>query len=346
MEHVGIDLHTNTSQICIITESGDRIERGIRTTRERFVAVFGGRPRALIVIEASTESEWVARCLEDLGHEVVVADPNFSPMYLTRTRRVKTDRRDARALAEACRLRAYRPAHRCSDNARHIRGVLAVRDALVRTRSRYISLIRALLRGHGFRVRSGGSGSLVARISELELPEQLHDQIAPSLAIMEPLNNQILECDRMLDDLVTDDERMNRLCSVPGVGPVTAAAFVAVVDDVGRFRSAHQLEAYLGLVPRESSSAERQQKGRITKLGNSRVRWLLVQAAWVILRRPRPETEALREWAARIAARRGARVAVVALARRLAGILYAMTRDSTSYDPQLLGKGKRARVAA
>jgi transposase len=91
------------------------IEQRIRTEPERFAAVLGSRPRARIVIEASTDSEWVARCLEALGHEVIVADPNFAPMYAARSRKVKTDRRDARALAEACLLSAYRPAHRLSD---------------------------------------------------------------------------------------------------------------------------------------------------------------------------------------------------------------------------------------
>ena len=134
MDHIGIDVHKRESQIYILAEGGEVIERRIRTEPERFDAVLGTRPRARIVIEASTDSEWVARCLEALGHEVIVADPNFAPMYATRTRKVKTDRRDARALAEACLLGAYRPAHRLSDPQRHVRGRLVVRDALVRTR--------------------------------------------------------------------------------------------------------------------------------------------------------------------------------------------------------------------
>ena len=121
MEHIGIDVHKVESQICILTEGGEIVESRIRTQRERLAAVLGGRPRAKVLIEASTESEWVARCLEQLGHEVIVADPNFAAMYATRSRKVKTDRRDARTLAEACRLGAYRPAHRTSDRQRHVR---------------------------------------------------------------------------------------------------------------------------------------------------------------------------------------------------------------------------------
>ena len=138
MDHIGIDVHKRESQLCILAEGGELIEQRIRTEPERFTAVLGNRPRARIVIEASTDSEWVARCLEALGPEVIVADPNFAPMYATRTRKVKPDRRDARALADACVLGAYRRAHRLSDPQRHGRGRLLVRDALVRTRTRDI----------------------------------------------------------------------------------------------------------------------------------------------------------------------------------------------------------------
>ena len=104
MDHIGIDVHKKDSQICILTEEGELIERRVRTEAERFAEVLGHRPRARILIESATESEWVARGLEGLGHEVIVADPNFAPMYAQRSRKVKTDRRDARALAEACVL--------------------------------------------------------------------------------------------------------------------------------------------------------------------------------------------------------------------------------------------------
>ena len=109
MDFVGIDLHKTSSQICALSEGGELNERRIKSTREAFNEVFAGRPRARILIESSTESEWVARYLEELGHEVVVADPNFAPMYATRDKKIKTDKRDARTLCEACRLGAYRP---------------------------------------------------------------------------------------------------------------------------------------------------------------------------------------------------------------------------------------------
>jgi transposase len=332
MEHIGIDVHKKESQICILAEGGELMERRIPTQPRRFAEELGARPHARILLESSTESEWVARCLEGLGHKVVVADPNFAPMYATRTRKVKTDRRDARALAEACLLGAYRVAHRLSDAQRHVRARLTVRDTLVRTRTRYISLVRALLRQHGWPVPTGSAEGFGRRVMTLPLPGRLRSEVAPLLAVMRHLQQQLAYSDERIAAVTQTDERVRRLQSVPNIGPVTAAAFVAALDDAARFRRAHEVEAYLGLVPRELSSGETQRRGRITKAGSSRVRWLLIQAAVSMRRLHDPRTATLREWAGRIAARRGKGIAVVALARRLAGILFALLRDGTVYE--------------
>ena len=129
MEYVGIDVHKNQSQICLITEAGEVLHQRIHTQRECFAAVVAERQQARLLLEASTESAWVARCLKDLGHAGIVADPNDAPRYAQRSRRVRTDRRDAEALAQACRRGAYHPAHRTSDRQRHVRAVRTVRDA-------------------------------------------------------------------------------------------------------------------------------------------------------------------------------------------------------------------------
>ena len=332
MDHIGIDVHKKERQICILAEGGELMERRIPTQPRRFAEELGARPHARILLESATESEWVARCLEGLGHEVVVADPNFAPMYATRHRKVKTDRRDARALAEACLLGAYRPAHRLSDAQRHVRARLTVRDTLVRTRTRYISLSRALLRRHGWLVPTGSAEAFPRRVLALPLPGRLRSEFAPLLAVMRHLQQQLAYSDERIAAVTQTDERVRRLRSVPNIGPVTAAAFVAALDDAARFRRAHEVEAYLGLVPRELSSGETQRRGRITKAGSSRVRWLLIQAAVSMLRLHDPRTVWLREWAGRIAARRGRGIAVVALARRLAGMLFALLRDGTVYE--------------
>ena len=160
-----------------------------------------------------------------------------------------------------------------------------------------------------------------------------------------PLNGQIGLLDEKLSELGRKDERVKRLMTMPEIGPVTAMSYVATLDEAERFRGAHQVEAYLGLVPREWSSSEVQRRGPITKAGNGRMRWLLVEAAWrLATHKKRPETQPLREWAERIARRRGQRVAVVALARKLSGILYAIWRDGSVYDPAKLAGTQRIKA--
>ena len=136
-----------------------------------------------MLLESSTESEWVARCLEELGHEGG-ADPNSAALYATRSRRVKTDKRDARTLAEACKLGTYQPARRASDESRHQRAQLAVREALVRTRTRYISLVSARVRREGLRVADGRAETFVAPVVALALPGRLRAEVAPLLSLI------------------------------------------------------------------------------------------------------------------------------------------------------------------
>jgi transposase len=342
MDNIGLDLHKRESQLCILSVDGEIQERRIQTSRARFTAVLGGRAPARVLLEASTESEWVARHLESLGHEVIVADPNFAPMYATRRRGVKTDRRDARTLAEACRLGAYRAIHRVSATQRHVRAQLVVRDALIRTRTRYVSVVKALTRREGLRLPPGNPVHTEAKLAALALPAPLVTELAPLRVVLEPLNVQIATADDRLTAVAAADPRVARLRTAPGIGPVTAVAFVATLDVVTRFASAHQLEAYLGLTPREYSSGEQQHRGRISKTGSPRMRALLVEAAWRVLRSPQAAAAPLRAWAERIALRRGRSVAAVALARRLAGILYAMWRDDAEYHAPALRPGAAA----
>jgi len=151
-----------------------------------------------------------------------------------------------------------------------------------------------------------------------------------------PITEQLAAADRRITALMYADPAVALLATTPSIGALTASAIVATIDDVTRFTSAHQFEAFLGLVPSERSSGEQRRVGRITKMGNARARYLLVEAAWRILRSKGADTAALRAWALGIAARRGKRIAVVALARRLAGILSAMWRDGRAYDASRL----------
>jgi hypothetical protein len=205
MDYIGVDLGETSSQLCVIAAGGELIERRIKTTREQFDTWLGSRPPARILIEATTESERVARHPERLGHEVIVADPNFAAMYATRSRRVKTDRRDARTLCEACRLGGYRPAHRASEAQRQVRRLLMVRETLVRARAKYVTTIKTLVRPEGLRVAASESRRFLERLSAVTLPEHLAAALAPLTELSACLNEQIARAGRQLGESADSD---------------------------------------------------------------------------------------------------------------------------------------------
>jgi transposase len=335
MVYGAIDLHLRESQIRIVDAVGSVLrERRVRTSVERLVAVFDGYGPMRILLETGTESEWVAQTLEAAGHEVIVADPNYAPMYGEIRRKVKTDRRDVAALGEANRRGWYRATHRVSAAQRAVRQVLRSRRRLVQMRSGTIALIRSLLRQEGYRLPASHSARVPARLADLTLPASLRETITPLQRMVETLTTEIATVDKRLATVVETDPIVQRLQSVPGVGPVVALTFRAFVDDVGRFISAGQVSAAIGLVPREDSSAERRHRGHITKAGPRELRSLLVQAAWACWRSKASGT--LRAWVERLAGRRGKRIAVVALARRLSRILYALWRDQSVFHAATL----------
>lgn len=336
MQHCGFDLAKTSSQLCLRTEDGQFVEHRLKTTREELTRFFAERPPTRILIEAATESEWVAQHLEGLGHEVIVAAPNFAPMYATLSKKIKTDKRAARALCDACERGTYHPAYRSTDAQRQVRAELIARETLVATRTKYISVIRSLLRREGLRVQSCGAQYFRTHVELLDLPAHLRSASAPLLEVLRVLGEQIGQADEQLAAVSKSAPRIKRLCLIPSVGPVTSITFVAILGEASRFSSAKQVRAYLGLVPKEDSSRERQHQGHITKAGNSRVRSLLVEVARSMLSSKKREVQELKQWALRIAERRGKRVAVVALARKLAGILYALWRDGTEFDPARL----------
>ena len=330
MEYGAIDLHARYSQIRIVDAEGRVIrDQKVVTSRERLIAVFAGHGTLRILLESGTESEWVAEALEGAGHEVIVADPNFAPMYGERHRRIKTDARDVAALAEANRRGWYRPAYRRSAAQRAMNQQLRVRRQLVQMRTGMISVGRALLRQAGYRIGSSSSERVAARIAALPLPDVLGATLAPLRRMLDAVTTEIRALDHDLEAASRADPIVQRLRTVPGVGPVVALTFRAFVDDVRRFATAGQVSAAIGLVPREDSSGERRQRGHISKAGPTALRSLLIQAAWSCWRTRR--SVHLREWATRLAARRGKRIAVTALARRLSRILFAIWRDASVF---------------
>ena len=332
MEYGAIDLHKKESQIRIVTATGDVIDRRIATTREGFRALFENRAPLRVLLEAATESEWVAQQLEGMGHEVIVADPNYAPMYGQRTRRIKTDRRDVAALTDACQRGTYRAVHRRSAAQRARQQQLQIRRGLVQARTRAISMVRALTRAAGLRIRSGRPETFLTRLGALELAPPLTDTLTPLRNTLTMLNEELETIDEALTAQVRTDPVAQRLMTFPSVGAITALTYMAALDDVHRFRRAGEVTSYLGLVPHEYSSGERQHRGHVIRSAQPEMQSLLVETAWRVWLSADPRTARLRTWAQRLAQRRGKRIAIVALARRVARILYAMWRDERDFD--------------
>lgn len=327
MEHVGIDLGGRESQVCIRAPDGSiLLERRVRTASlKRWVA---GRPPSRIVMETCTESFSVADAALAAGHQARVV-----PAFLVRTlgvgaRGVKTDRADARVLSEvSCRI-DLPSVHIPSQRSRDRKTMCGMRDGLVECRTKLVNTVRGWLRAEARRLPSGDITTLPLRVREAVRERPAH--VDRLLASIEELTIQIGEADRELSSQAKADATCQRLMTVPGVGPVTAMRFSATVDDVDRFSSAHHLESYLGLVPGEHSSGERKHVTSITKAGSSQMRWVLVQACWVARRWFRADPMVL--WAQEVEKRRGKKVAIIALARKMAGIMFAIWRDGSTYQ--------------
>jgi transposase len=335
MEYGAIDLHLRRSVFRIEDESGVLVAEGrCDTTRAGLTRIFGGRSPMSVLLESSTDSEWVAALLESCGHDVIVADPRYLPMYGARQRKVKTDHRDVRALVTACRQGHYRRAHRVASTTRAIRQELRVRRHLVQMRTQTINVLRALLRQEGLRLPSGDAGSVAARLRRVDLTPALARVLEPLQTWLTTLQALLVQADAAAESHAAADPGVQHLMSVPGVGPVIALSYRAVLDTPARFGGdPGRASAFLGLVPSEYSSGEHQRRGHITKRGPRELRALLVQASWVVWRARSAASAPLRAWAQALAARRGRRIAIVALARRLSRIMLAVWRDATDFTP-------------
>lgn len=333
MHIVGLDIGKRKAHACVTTEDGTIVdEKSIVQRRDELAVFFSKYPKSRILIEASTSSEWVARYLTSLEHEVIVADPRFRLMYAAGDKKIKTDRRDARALAVALRVGAFRRAHRKSDDARALALKVKLRAGLVRARTRLIQQVRAACEYEGVILEKCNTRYFTDIVLEERLPDVLANSLEPSILQIASLQEAIGAIDAEIEGVAETDAAVIRLKSVRGIGALTATAFRATLDDVERFKSAKEMTSFLGLVPSQNSSGDAQGRlGRITKTGDGLVRSYLVEAAHLIMSKRSPDT-ALKRWALRVAARRGKKKAAVALARKLARILFAMWRDGSEFD--------------
>lgn len=194
---------------------------------------------------------------------------------------------------------------------------------------------RGLAREYGAPLPRCSTERFVSNVRKLHGNPELGAALEPLLKMLETTSAELAGVEQALLKLCVTEPIVPLLATAPGVGPIVAASFVSVVDDAKRFRSAHHVQSYLGLVPSEDSSGGKRRLGAISKKGNKYMRALLVQSGWTILRTA-DRNDPLRMWADAVAARRGKPIAVIALARRLVGVLWAMWNKGNAYDASRL----------
>jgi transposase len=290
------------------------------------------RPPAVVVMEACSEAFAVAEAARSRGHTVRVVPATLVRALGVGQRQIKTDRRDAQALSEAsCRI-DLPSVHIPTPWSRQAKSLCGMRDGLVSARVKLINTVRGWLRTQlAERRPSRAALTKALRAHYASRNEQMPAFVERQLAAIDQLTEQIKAADAAVAELAAQSEICRLLLTAPGVGAKTAVRYAATLDEVSRFPSAANARSYLGTTPGEDSSSLRKRNTSITKAGSSQVRWLLVQAAWTALR-TRPQ-DPMCLWARRVAMRRGKCVAAMALARKLAGVLYAIWRDRKPYDP-------------
>lgn len=332
MEHCGIDLAIKSSSVCITDGRGlVLVERVVPTEETAFREIFAGHRRMSCLLEASPLAEWAASLLEGWGHRATVIDTRKAKGVI-RTKK-KTDKLDARNLAKMSRTGWYTAVHRKSAQARAMRTYLQARQGLLQTALAQGSRIRGLLRAHGIKLGELPASAYAASVKGLTLER------APDLwPMLEPLvelrGQAIRSAEQMKKHLakqISQDPVGQRLMSIPGVGPLTAVAYKATIDQPERFASSDQVAAYVGLVPAVAQSGELDLHGHITREGDGLLRSYLFEAAHVLLTR-RKGTCRLKMWGLKLANKKGYGKARVAVARKLAVLLHHLWITGQNYQ--------------
>jgi transposase len=334
MEHyAGIDVSLEQSSICVVDATGQIVhEAKVPSEPEALIAFFRqlGLPLTRIGLEAGPLSQWLHAGLTKAGFEVVLLETRQVKAALS-AMIVKTDRKDARGIAQLLRMGWFRPVHCKSPPAQEIRALLVGRK-LLQSKLRDVELsIRGILRGFGLKVGEVSKGRFAARIRELIAGQAMLERvIEPMLRAREALQTEFHVLHRAMLAIVRADGTCRRLMTVPGVGALVAITFTTAVDDPARFRRSRAVGAHFGLTPKKYQSGETDVTGGISKVGDAMVRTALYEAANVMLTRT-SRFSALKRWGLEVARRRGVKRAKVALARKLATILHRMWVDGSSF---------------
>jgi transposase len=328
MKHCGMDVHLRSTTAQVLDPSTGVIESvTVRTHRRALTEWLEGAERMHVVLEASTASHWVADLVEELGHDVVVVDPNRTSAVAVAGGYKKTDALDASTLAWLSSKGAIVPSHRPSAEIRARKRVLRLRTRIVRSRGDLVRTVRSLLASQGFTLPQW-RGLFTKRVRQLGAP--IAGQFEAVLALIDAFEEKIRDIDRNLEHEAKEDPVVRRLMTVDGIGPVTATAFRVVIGEPHRFHDARSVAAYVGLVPAVYSSGDRERIGHITCRGDPLLRAYLVEAAHSLLNSCKKGSD-LRDWALGLKARVGTKKAAVAVARKYCSIMWSMWMKETDF---------------
>jgi transposase len=341
MRKIGLDLGARHIAYCEVSTDGKEVvDRATVKSLEELKSRLGPETEtAVIAFEACREGWFVFDTLSGWGHDPRMLDTTRIRQMGVGQHGRKNDPIDAEAIARALAENRIKEAHVLSPARRHLRAQLSVRGALVEMRAQHVTMIRGLARAAGVLLPTCDPSNFASKIDGWALDEETRALVAPLVVMLRTLEPELARVEKTLSEIAEKDPVIQLCATVPGVGLIVAATFVSVLDEAKRFKNAHAVGAYLGLVPSESTTGgpNKRRLGSITKQGNGVARAMLIQAAWTIFRL-RDENDPLKRWVTHVAQTRNKRVAVVGLARKLAGVLWAMWRDGTVYDPKEHGE--------
>lgn len=328
--YCGMDFHKKDTELCVMDAEGKIIEQ-VRVPSAKLVQFLTNRKEYHIGIEASGGVMDMATRLEEVGHKVTVINPSqFRGIGITGK---KNDKNDAKALATALRLGFVPEVYKKTLYARQVKSLLVSRDLVVRLRISVTNHIRGILREYGVVMNAGAENfwkESAQKVEKLDCPI-MRRVLLDLLVDAKSLKDKESVIEESIKLLTGNDERITRLQTVPGVGMITAAVFVATIDDVTRFESAKKVGSYLGLTPRENSSGNRVRFGSITKCGPELARRCLVHGARSVFRYKEDSNNKIRMWASKVEKRSGANKAIVAVAHKNARIMFSMLKNGTSF---------------
>jgi transposase len=346
MDHyAGIDVSLEQSSVCVVDGSGKIVrEAKVASEPAALLSWFGASGLRLtrIGLEAGPLSQWLYAALQEAGWAVELLETRhvhdaFKAMP------VKSDRNDARGIAQLMRLGWFKPVHCKSIAAQEVRAMLTARRLVQAKLLDVENGLRGILRGFGLKVGRTTARGFAGRIGELVAGHPNLETIAQALlAVHAALLDEFNGLDKRVRVMARTHGQARLLMTTPAVGPIVSLTFACAIDDPARFRSSKAVGAYFGLTPKKYQSGETDVTGRISKLGDATVREALYQAAHLILVKPIKGCAALKSWAMRIARRAGPRKAKVALARKLAVILHRMLADGQAFDPAAVARTNAA----